>query len=197
MLAQTDLTGYIRPRIHEIRSIIEKGENVILKISSLRRIARTIIRDFIRHFVNTVNIDELNGIIEEQKIENNPFLTRLDGVILASDSPRGKLLIATTCPMAPLFNEIRSHEDFISQYTSSFKNEGFAHPLCIVHQVIREELLSWISKGPLFTHPLIVAARDVTTDKIAISKRTQTLLGLEDREIRNKIERNACMFVIL
>jgi len=195
-LPETDLTNRFKPHLEEVAEILKKSEGVTLKISSLRRFSRNFIRKFIQDLVATIEIDELNNISETEDIKDNIFLKRLDGRLLRLDSPRGVLLISTVCPFIHFFDLIPDN-GFIMEYEKAFRKEGIIHPLCIVHQIIREELLSRISKGPLYTHPVLIATRDKVKGIRAISREGNSLLGMKEEELIRLLNEHACIFLIL
>jgi|GEM_PF-2799991 len=195
-LPETDLTNRFRPLLNEVVDILKKAEGITLKISSLRRFSRNFIRKFIQDLVANIDIDELNNISETEDIKDNIFLKRLDGRLLRLDSPRGILLISTVCPFIHFFDIIPDN-GFIMEYEKAFRKEGIIHPLCIIHHIIREELLSRISKGPLYTHPVLIATRDMVKGTRAISGEGKSLLGMKEEELIRLLNEYACIFLIL
>ncbi len=195
-LQGTELTARFSPHIDEVKDIIIRRGDITLAVSSLRRFARGFIRNFIQDLVSTIDIDELNNITESEDIKDNIFLKRLDGRLLRYESSRGELLISTVCPFANFFATI-TEETFLNEYIKAFKNEGIIHPFCIVHQIIREELLARISKGPLFTHPVLIGTRNMITGALAISKNNLSLINISEVDFKKILNDYACVFLIL
>ncbi|MCX7793418.1 MAG: hypothetical protein N2257_03290 [Thermodesulfovibrionales bacterium] len=164
-----ELAIHFRPYLQRISEIINKSENITLKVSSLRILARDFVRRFIQNLVANVDLDELNNISESEDIKDNLFLKKLDGNLIRYDSVKREVLISTTCPFVHFFEEIRD-DTFLKEYEKSFKREGIMHPLCIVHQIIREELFSRIRKGPLFTL-LYSSAQGIFSQEPLLSKK--------------------------
>lgn len=192
----TELTERFSPYLREVTELIKNDESISLKVSSLRRFARKFTREFIQNLVLTIDLDELNNISEIEDLKDNIFLRRLDGKLLKYNSSTGMLLISTICPFINFFWTF-TEETFLEQYRRAFKNHGPVHPFCIVHQIIREELLSRISKGPLFTHPVLIASRDMNTGRFALSDDTLSMTGLSEEEFKNLLNNYACAFLVL
>lgn len=195
-LHETELTKRFSPLLDETIKIIKRKEDITLIVSSLRRLAREFIRKFIQDLVSTIDIDELNNITESEDLKDNLFLKRLDGTLLRYESPRGGLLISPVCPFVNFFNTI-AEESFIKEYIKVFKNEGVIHPFCIVHQIIREELLARISKGPLFTHPVLIGTRNLLTGSLAVSKNNLSFINIPEEDFKKILNGYACAFIIL
>lgn len=195
-LQSTDLTIQFKPYIEEVTRILNKNESVTIKVSVLRKLARDFIRRFIQDLVTSINLDELNNITETEDIKDNLFLRRLDGLLLRKDTERGALLISTVCPFAHFFDLLRD-DTFLEEYERTFKSKGFIHPLCIVHQVIREELFSRIRSGPLFTHPVLLGTRDLLTGKIAFSKKELSFFNIPEDSFKELLNNYACIFTVL
>ena len=75
-----------------------------------------------------------------------------------------------------------------------FKNEAVLHPLCIIHQTIREEFASRISKGKGILHTIIVACRSSKTGRVVFSKWGLKTANIKREEILRWIEGFACAF---
>ncbi len=195
-LEKTELTARFIPHIDEVKSIIRGRGDITLTVSSLRKFARVFIRNFIQDLVSTIDIDELNNITGSEDIKDNLFLKKLDGTLLRYESSRGELLISTACPFVNFFNTI-TEEAFLNEYIKVFKNEGVIHPFCIVHQVIREELLARISKGPLFTHPVLIGTRNMLTGSLSVSKNNLSFINISEEDFKKILNGYACAFLIL
>ncbi|MFN3739878.1 MAG: hypothetical protein ACK4TF_04300 [Thermodesulfovibrionales bacterium] len=106
------------------------------------------------------------------------------------------MLISITCPFVNFFPTI-TEETFLNEYIKVFKNEGIIHPFCIIHQIIREELLARISKGPLLTHPILIGTRNMLTGSLAVSKNNLSLLNISGEDFKRILNGYACAFLIL
>lgn len=195
-LPETDLTIRFRPILPEVREIVNKKENITLKVSSLRRLARDFIRRFIQDLVTTIDLEELNNLSETEELKDNLFLKRLDGRLFEKIHEGKSLLISTTCPFAPFFDSVKEGA-FLEEFERAFKKEGIIHPLCIVHQIIREELLSRIRSGPFFIHPVLLGTRNILTGATAFSKKELDLLHLKEDSFSELLDNHACVFMVL
>jgi len=120
---------------------------------------------------------------------------------------KGDLVILEDCPVAglrdpaiDLFKQAGRFppewEAIVDEYKQVFKNDAILHPLCIVHQRIREELAKKIPKGKSFVHATEVACRSMSTGKVVYSDWGIQLSGETKEEIEKLIDNKACIYFI-
>jgi len=120
---------------------------------------------------------------------------------------KGDLIILDDCPVAglkecpiKLFQEEGKYppewKAIMDEYKQVFKNDAILHPLCIVHQRIREELAKKIPKGKSSVQATEVACRSMLDGKIVFSEYGLQLSGETKEEIEKMIEGKACIYLI-
>ncbi len=121
---------------------------------------------------------------------------------------KGDLIILEDCPVAGLKDHpIDLFQDegkfppawdaIVEEYKQVFKNDAILHPLCIVHQRIREELAKKIPKEKgTYVHATEVACRSMTNGKVVYSEWGLQLSGETREEIEKLIDKKACIYFI-
>lgn len=120
---------------------------------------------------------------------------------------KGDLIILEDCPVAGLkehpIDLFKTGNRFppewdaiVEEYKQVFKNDAILHPLCIVHQRIREELAKKIPKGDSYMHATEVACRSMTSGKVAFSDWGLQLSGETKEEVEKLIDKKACVYFI-
>jgi len=119
----------------------------------------------------------------------------------------GDLIILEDCPVAglhecpiELFKEGGKFppewQAIMDEYKQVFKNDAILHPLCIVHQRIREELAKKIPKEKASVQATEVACRSMKDGKVVFSEYGLQLSGKTKEEIEKLIEGKACIYII-
>lgn len=143
--------------------------------------------------------------LEEAK--NVSSLKSLEG----ESSAKGNLRILKTCPMASTLNAIKKEnlaktgkkkfpkifQDIVQKYLEKYPNEGaILHPLCIVHQAIRDIIASkknFISRGIACRG---AACHSPKKENIAYSKEGIHLSGKTKKQVTTLIKGHSCVYLL-
>ena len=160
-------------------------------------------------FVQSVLHDgvPIDGMIEtlvlkaDEEARNVGSLEELEGESI----PDGDLRILKTCPMVPVINAVKKHnlaetgEDALPAYyreivercIEQYPGEAaILHPLCIVHQAMRDVISS--GKGTLTRQ---IACRSGATGEVVFANKGLSAANLTEEQARGKIDGYACMYM--
>lgn len=189
------LTELIKNRYKEIQDLLSRTDlDISLKTAKLRLLAREI--------ANKIVEDTHYRSIEEFFDAYDKGLSSI--IKLEGEGIRyGEIIILRECPMTPVFELFKVGGNFPEywqripdEYMTLFKNEAILHPLCIIHQRFRDELIAKIPKGESFVHSIAVACRSMSSGKIVYSQFGLQLSGSTEEDIRRIIEGRACAFLV-
>jgi len=192
------LTEIVRRDSDKIKEILYSDKLTIVgKTIALKELGRKIAEE-----LYTQQYRSLDEFYEAYDKGADPMQT-LEG----KGSRKGDLIILDDCPVAglhdpaiELFKEAGKFppewEAIVDEYKQVFKNDAILHPLCIVHQRIREELAKKIPKGKSFVHATEVACRSMSTGKVVYSEWGLQLSGESREQIEKLIDKKACIYFI-
>jgi len=194
----TKLSEIVEREAGKIKDIIYSDKLTIVgKTIALKELGRKIAEE-----IYTQQFRSLEEFYEAYDRGGDP-MQQLEG----KGTRKGDLIILDDCPVAglkehpiDLFKEGEQYppswDAIVEEYKQVFKNDAVLHPLCIVHQRIREELAKKIPKGDSFVHATEVACRSMTTGKVAYSDWGMQLSGETKEEVEKLIDKKACIYFI-
>jgi len=192
------LTDIVRREADKIKEILYSDKLTIVgKTIALKELGRKIAEE-----IYTQQYNSLEEFYQAYDKTADP-MQELEG----SGKRKGDLIILDDCPVAglhdpaiELFKEGGKFppewEAIVEEYKQVFKNDAILHPLCIVHQRIREELAKKIPKGKSFVHATEVACRSMATGKVVYSEWGMQLSGETKEDIEKLIDKKACIYFI-
>ncbi|MBI5190649.1 MAG: hypothetical protein HZA22_08225 [Nitrospirae bacterium] len=192
------LTDIVKREVDKIKEILYSDKVTIVgKTIALKELGRKIAEE-----LYTAQYNSLDEFYADYDRGADP-MQALEG----RGTRKGDLVILDDCPVAglhdsaiDLFKEGGAFppewDAIVEEYKQVFKNEAILHPLCIVHQRIREELAKKIPKGTSYVHATEVACRSMKTGKIVMSDWGMQLSGEAKEEIEKLIDKKACIYYI-
>jgi len=192
------LTDIVKRDADKIKEILYSDKLTIVgKTIALKELGRKIAEE-----IYTQQYRSLEEFYEAYDRGSDPMQS-LEG----KGSRKGDLVILEDCPVAglhdPAIELFKKGDKFppewdaiVEEYKQVFKNDAILHPLCIVHQRIREELAKKIPKGNTFVHATEVACRSMSTGKVVYSDWGLQLSGETKEEIEKLIDKKACIYFI-
>jgi len=192
------LSDIIRREVDKIKEILYSDKLTIVgKTIALKELGRKIAEEI--YTEQYKSLDEFyaaydKGVDPMQALEGKGFR-------------KGDLIILDDCPVAglkekpmELFKDAGKFpaewDAIVEEYKQVFKNDAILHPLCIVHQRIREELAKKIPKDKSFVHATEVACRSMGTGKVVYSDWGIQLSGETKEDIEKLIDNKACIYFI-
>jgi len=136
-------------------------------------------------------VQELNGESTIEKLMDYE-LGEDNFIIISGDKlniePKLKIIILKICPFTMSYKNIPKWNDntmkLVDQY-NSLKMGAALHPICIIHQTIRNELKAYT-----------VACRSALTNKIVYNDKILEKYNLDKEKIYELIKSNACVYII-
>lgn len=192
------LTDIVKREADKIKDILYSDKVTIVgKTIALKELGRKIAEE-----IYTQQYNSLEEFYTEYDKGTDP-VQQLEG----RGVRKGDLVILDDCPVAGLHDSAielfmeggkfpPEWDAIVEEYKQVFKNEAILHPLCIVHQRIREELAKKIPKGPSYVHATEVACRSMKTGKVVLSDWGMQLSGETKEELEKLIDRKACIYYI-
>jgi hypothetical protein len=192
------LTDIVRREADKIKEILYSDRLTIVgKTIALKELGRKIAEE-----IYTQQYNSLDEFYQAYDRGADP-MQALEG----TGKRKGDLIILDDCPVAglndpaiELFKEAGKFPNewaaIVEEYKQVFKNDAILHPLCIVHQRIREELAKKIPKGKSFVHATEVACRSMSTGKVVYSEWGMQLSGETKEDIEKLIDKKACIYFI-
>jgi len=194
----TKLTDIVEREAEKIKEILYSDKLTIVgKTIALKELGRKIAEE-----IYTQQYHSLEEFYEAYDHGKDP-MQQLEG----KGTRKGDLIILEDCPVAglkdhpiDLFKETGKFppawDAIVEEYKQVFKNDAILHPLCIVHQRIREELAKKIPKEKAYVHATEVACRSMATGKVVFSEWGLQLSGESREEIEKLIDKKACIYFI-
>lgn len=192
------LSEIVEREADKIKDILYSEKLTIVgKTIALKELGRKIAEE-----IYTQQFKSLDEFYESYDHDADP-MQKLEGKGIR----KGDMIILEDCPVAGLKDHpidlFKDGERFppewdaiVDEYKQVFKNDAILHPLCIVHQRIREELAKKIPKGDNYVHATEVACRSMTSGKVAYSDWGLQLSGKTKKEIEDLIKNKACIYFI-
>lgn len=188
----TEKVREIQEKLKEI--FLREDIDIVLKTTMLRTIARQLAEELGRG----IEYSSIHEFFETYERGNSPLIN-LEGEGVRN----GEIIVLKECPMVPVFELFKSGAGFPEywkkipqEYMSKFKNEAILHPLCVVHQTIRDTLASRIKKGDSVVHSVTVACRSTNSGKIVYSEFGLWMAKMEKEEVDLMIDGKACAFLV-
>jgi hypothetical protein len=192
------LSDLVRERAGKIKEILYSEKlSIVGKTIALKELGRQLAEELYSKDYKTVDdfYADYDGSRDPMQVLEGKG-ERMGDLIILEDCPVAGL---KECPIN-LFQEDGKYppewKAIMDEYKQVFKNDAILHPLCIVHQRIREELAKKIPKGKSNVQATEVACRSMIDGKIVFSDYGLQLSGKTKEEVEKLIEGKACIYII-
>ncbi len=187
------LARLVRDVEDRVRKTLESGADVVEKTIMLRKLAREIAKER----ADAINYRGIEEFKRDYELGRSPLIELEGPGIMYND-----IVVLKRCTMASVMEDFMVDGRFPehwsrlpSEYMKKFEKEAILHPLCILHQTFRDQLVSNIPKAEGVAHSLVIACRS-EAGRIVYSRLGLSVAKISREKVEALVEGLACAFYV-